>query len=452
MQLFNKIFKYFFLILLFSALACNSNKSSFKELSVSTYQQYWTSGIPSKLKIVANAAVNYGSSNAELAITKDLYAGNSRPNVNTPFLKLVYNPNWEAELSKLDRQTALALGLGQLVESRKNLALSKERHPALYYAILASSKINILKTQYLNNYRTKNLAKLKDVGSKFASLSNFGVNYINHPLAWSLAKFTILDFSKEPLLAFLYKADSTAQIKARLGLFLSFDFKLDSKSFTLLTNILRAKGGSFKLIFNWFRENDNLMNWENLSTKDKLRLYASRFPSINLNFEYLIDLMTFPEKSVALKAAIKINELTNDKVSLKFLEYLIDNKDVLDRDSLIFLLSIFSDAEGKQGPLFRKWFSLKPNMNLIAELIILRSEYEQDVFNSEAVLYLKENSYKIKASVLEELIQHNDSFVRAYAYSSLNPLIKEHKALIKYMINVEKDEALLRQLVDKLNI
>lgn len=453
MQIYSRIlFRILYTFIVLFVFSCNSNDNSFQELSVSTYQHYWTSGIPSKLKIVSNAAVNYGSSNAELAITKDIYAGNSRTNVNTKFLKLVYNPNWEAELSKFDRQTALALGLSGLVKSRKNLALTNARHPALYYSILASSKISILNTSYLNNYKTVNLSKLKNVGTKFLSLNNFGIQDLNHPMAWAVAKFTVSDFSKEPLLAFLYKAQSIAEIKARLGLFLSFDFKLNPKDFNLLTSILRTKDQSFLSISEWFREHDNLLDWKNFPTKDKLRLFASRFPSINLGFEYLIDLMTFPEKSVALKAAIKINEGIGEAVSLKFLEYFITNKKELDRDELIFLLSIFSEDKDKQGSLFRKWFSLNPDTDFISNLIVLRSEYDGDLFNSEAILFLKKNKYKLNANNLEKYIQHKDSFVRAYAYSTLNPLVKEHKALIKYMINIEKDEELLRQLVDKLNI
>jgi hypothetical protein len=440
-----------FCLIIICIISCQQENQVSEELSINIYSQYWTSGIPSKMKIVAEAATNLGSSNAELAISRDIYSGNKRNGVNSEFLKLVYSPLWEAELTKSDRKTALALGLSNLLGTKVKFNISQTNHPALFYSILASSDLNILKTSFLSAYSTLKLANLVNVGKRYTVLNNFGVKSLSHPLSWSVAKFSIGSFTRESLFTFFYGAKDLSQLKARLSLFLSLDYNINQTSLNEIEKILANKHKTFKSDIAWINQG-KIVNWKVFSPIQKLRLYSSRFPSDELNIEYLADLLTSPDKAIALKAKVKLKELLPSEKETSTFSFLIEKKAKLTRSSIIFLVSIFKESNQKKAPLLREWFNLKPKPSLIIDLIASRTKLDSDILVTEGILYLQSQKYQVKASMLDKLINHSDPFVRAYAYSHLNPLIDEHKDLIKYLINVENDQSLLRQLSEKLKI
>jgi hypothetical protein len=106
------------------------------------YADYWQSNLTSKMKEVAAAAVSGKSEAAEMLIVKEALGGQNRPRVRSAFLRIAFNPQWEGELSPLDRQLALKLGLYELLGGQSGeLPPLASAHPGVLFAIIGSLKM-----------------------------------------------------------------------------------------------------------------------------------------------------------------------------------------------------------------------------------------------------------------------------------------------------------------------
>ena len=201
--------------------------------------------------------------------------------------------------------------------------------------------------------------------------------------------------------------------------------------------------------------------WKDSDHVTQLLLLVQDIPESLTNPLQLIDLILFPRKVIRDQACIKVAMLFAQETQRpSFIEFLSGPAQKFSRVQLVSILSVFLDKKHTDHmALVRNWFSMKPDPEAVARLLIIRRSVaelsavrELDLFDVEAALYLTEYGESLAGVLtpefIKKLLTHPEPQVRTLGYQHLDPSDARQRETLKNMLEIEPDTR-LRTIIQK---
>ena len=246
--------------------------------------------------------------------------------------------------------------------------------------------------------------------------------------------------------------DEGASASETISLLNALSSSLSDTRAEIVWNFLGTRRGESAVIVDWFDESE-LAKWSEVSDATKLLSVTKYLSDLNLSFVQLSDLLKFPSFEVRERASEQI--LTN-YISDPGIAPLLDvvKKDsLLTREQVVSLLLALSTKGESINAFVDQWFSTRPNVQSVLNLLLSRSlSPEGDTLSIAAARYLRRNrEWSIAFDDLTTMALHSEPLARGLAYSRLNPEAKvEREILVKRMAK-ENVESLKKLLASKLS-
>lgn len=415
------------------------------------YDRYWKSGLPSRMRAVALAAVEDRDVVAELVIVEDTLSGTDHPQVLSSFLRTAFNSAWEKELSSADRELALKIGLSKLVpELLKGEPDLSDAHPGVILAVMGTLRLDD-PAGMLKEVSTIRLARLpQPYGTSFNRLQELGYTYADNTAVRAMAYLLNGSVSRQVLQAYFSPEDSIEQSYGKFRYLYSMVGK-SKEARNTLQSVLQNQSGKLTSLFNWFNES-SIADWSKIDDEKRLQLIGGDLGAVNLEVEQIADLMTFPVKAIAEEAATLLGTRLN-REELLSLAFLVSDRNPFPRAQTSFLATALVLKGEEQYPMLSRWFDTGPNAEGVIQLILTRAEIaELDPLSIEGARYLTARNWQVSKKILTRLLTHPEPMVRVLALSRLDPEDPLDKKLLETAVGIEPNARLREQIELKLGM
>ena len=402
------------------------------DYSLSELRTDWKSGIPSRMKTVAELAVDAEANNKVLQdlIVSSARSGDQLPaSVNTALLRIAFNDMWEVNLDAEDRRLAVALALASLLGEKipNDFAPLDQRHPGVVLALTATAGEN----------SSKVLAKIPGMlltrlpppyGPGFTRLMEAEPDLnCGDTAVLLLARFATQGIDRAQDLRAFLREHRSSRLQA-LALIYSHDNQLAKLVLDLMLN-----HPNFALDIpetNWARS-WNLTQWQELEPADQLLLLAGVPPRSLSRTEDIVKLLMHPAAKLRVFAVTQVLE----RVSLKhpgavaLLTRLQEEPDLLTPEQLFRLLGILEQPAKVKLSRVKVWLESSPPQSIVAELL-LASAKEQAGTKVDTLFanYLRERRWRGAEAELAALSQHPDPLSRLFSYDQIYRNLSEKRA------------------------
>lgn len=409
--------------------------------SQENYQEYWTSGVPSLMKIVADAAIDDDDRLAQAVIIRSTISGNVK--VLADLFRVAFDPRWEEQLSDTDRSFILSIGLKKMLQyDAHDMPPLSQMHPAVILALASSFSLESEGRQF-EAISVRSLGGLPgDLGTAFRNLASEGVENMEELPARALSHIVIGDVSQASLSAYFRGCNEIPVCLARLSTLVPLSSYMEGFDLTLY-NKLPVVVPVLQPILSWFTDED-LAQWSSVRPIIRLSLLTGTYPAgRDLTFEQVADLVRFPLPGIR-QEAIKslISEFGLDAASEPFLVELssVPKGQAVTRAQSISIISSLL-TKGQQAFTFmEQWFSTNPNPQVVLRLLISRAKAgAMDPFSLEAARYLSQAEWSAGLEDLQKLVQHDEPLARALAYNKLRIDIPEELEILQKMVDIEEN-------------
>ena len=411
---------------------------------------FWNSKLPSKMKEVVLRAYN-GNSEAELLIVNDILAGSNPPQVDYELIRFVYNPKWEGELARRDRDLVLRLALSNLAIDKKYQSPTLNQvHPAVLLALAGRFNEKDISEFGVDKISLNNVVNLAaPYGVVFKKLVLSGVDNFGNERARALANLVVGKVTAKNIEKYLKGLSADSEILEAISLLNPILNKDANK--IIFMNALDAAISDGKVQFNWFTANP-VVNWEVIDTNSKAKIILENKLPDNLSWEYYADLIYYPSTSVSTQAIEKLGSTAFIQKREKQIQILASSRKYLSRVRLVSLLTAFKLSGEKQYSLIKRWFEFEPPVELVLNLLLAGNTHEKvDAFTVEAARYLKDKKLILDNDTLKKLLNNRAAFVRALAYSRLDAADLAQKKILKEQLAKEEDPHLRAEIEWKLS-
>lgn len=402
-------------------------------------ETYWQSNQISLMRHVGAAAIADPDGPAALTVVGDALRGQKRTQVSGDFLRIVFDPRWEASLDETDRSLAFKSALSGLMGTDPPLLSDlQQRHPALLLAALATARDEAARKGAAIN----RLSELPEpYGPVFQGLIDQGINEGGEPVVFFAARIVSGDVSEEVIDGFL--AGDRPPMLGRLKAV--FPLAEQSPSFAAIILRLLARG-PFGQLVSWFDE-EAAGHWGTLAPAARLSLLLGKYPEVPLAKEQLIDLCSFPNPQIRDRARADLPAAVGPE-SGRIAGLVFRQKDkLLTREQLIILFELFTLSQEEEYTFLDIWFKTKPEPSLVLKILIARQDIRGlDPFNVEAARYLKDKNWIASLTELKALSLHPEPLARTLAYSRLDPKVPDQAEVLRAMAKVEPNQRIRDQI------
>ncbi len=416
------------------------------------YANYWTSNQPSKMSVVAAAALNKDAE-AQLVIIGDAMRGSARPMVRSTLLRSAFNPLWERGLTDGDREIILRLALSKLLpEAPFRLPPLRDAHPAVVFA-LAGDIPDLQEEQGSREFADVSLSRMaelpKPYGMLFVQLGELGVQTMAELPARALSHLLAGDASALSFEGFFRPTDSRIVALAKVAMLLPLMERAPGLAEAAYASLLNRMNPLLEQL-QWFSL-EELADWSKLSKTAWFALMVGADPQETLTVQQWADLLLFPDKRVRDKAQQRLVRGHFSPSAASMLEFLSSPENKLSRFQTISMLSAFK-SEGEVGySLLANVLSAQPDPRSILKILLSRSQLgKADPFSLDLSRYLSRSRWDASLQELKQLVGHPERHTRVLAYSRLDPSKPEHLAILQNAVVVEPHESTRRQLEIKL--
>jgi hypothetical protein len=420
------------------------------------YGGYWRSGRIEEILKVVRACLR-GDEDAQQVVLDAAFKGSRIPDVDDRILRVGFDSRWQSELSSSDRVYIFSLafekfGEGAVFPTRWDSTM----HPAVLYALASSEELAPVHQDLLSEIPVLYLGTLPDlIGNAFQLLSGIGLVRMSDPAVLGWVRLSTGQFSIAAFESFLFDSENVDDV----ALFTKTDLLVKSYSTQKellegIYQILRSRPSSVSKLLEWFQEGQ-LSLWKDSDHVTQLELLVRDIPESLTNSLQLIDLILFPRKSIRDQACVKVASLFAEEAQRpSFIEFLSGPAQKFSRVQLVSILSVFLDRKHSDHmALVRNWFSMKPDPEAVARLLIVRRGVaalsairELDLFDVEAALYLTELGDGIAGVLTPDIVRsfltHPEPQVRALGYQHLDPSNAAQMEILRNMLEIEPDTRL----------
>ncbi len=407
--------------------------------SQENFQEYWASGVPSLMKVVADAAVNDEDRLAQAVIIRSTISGNSK--VLADLFRVAFDPRWEEQLSDTDRTFILSIALKRMLQyDVRDMPPLSRMHPAVILALASSFSLDSEGRQF-EAISLKSLEALPGaLGTAFRNLESEGVENMEELPARALSHLVVGNVSQAALAGYFNGCNEIPVCLARLSTLVPLSSYLEGFDLTL-HNRLPVVVPVLQPLLSWFTDED-LAQWSSLKPIIRLSLLTGTYPeNQSLTFEQVADLLRFPLPNIRQEAVKSlISEFGLDAVSEPFLVELssVPKGQAVTRAQSISIVSSLL-TKGQQAFTFiEQWFSTIPNPQVVLRLLISRAKAgAMDPFSLEAARYLSQTEWSAGLQDLQKLVEHDEPLARALAYNKLRIDADEELEILQKMADVE---------------
>ncbi|MCB0319161.1 MAG: hypothetical protein KDD56_10440, partial [Bdellovibrionales bacterium] len=386
--------RFAYLEFLDSSVNVNQSSNLNENLDQKTYLKKWLTGTDSEKKAVVKAAIELNSLQAQGAILFAAAKQNSPDGVNEKMILIAFDPRWAAELSAKDRKSLFAIALKDYVDDWQDfIPKISELHPGVILAILTDSNL-VTENKQIANIEVERLKSLpKPIGISFDLLAKNGfVDFTNY-VPFALVKIITGSQDKEIYRTFLKtEQNSSTDSLTRLLTLLPH---LDTKTSNLVWQVLleeETSGLSFYV--KWFKD-ELLFNWNKIPAENKFKLMLGIWPTEELNLEQLADLITFPNESIANRAANILIEKADKTALAEVIKLIVSKKIELERSQVSSLILSLSLPENVSHQYLVKWFSVKPRVELVSKILLAIDKKEgSERLSIESARYLAKQNWQ----------------------------------------------------------
>ena len=415
------------------------------------YELAWASNEKAQMKAVSRAAVLDHDPAAQNTIIEDTLGGENRQGVNGQLIRVALNKSWAEDLSSTDKLAAITLGVQQILpDGIKELPPIENLHPGVILAIAGQTQ----PTKANKDLRALAIDRLIElpapVGKVFEQLKATGTKSLGDPETIALAGMVSGNPPAATVDAYIGSDTSTPLALSRLAIVVPL-LAANEGMATQLLGTLRDRGGELGQVLSWF-DIDALGLWGKAKNSDKLVLLLAELPATPLTLQHYSDLLTFPLAPVRAQSAKKIAAgLVKGEPEQLFM-VLAGEQNRLTRDQTVALLSALSLDPAKRIPFIASWFELKPSSDMVALVLLARSNKDpSDLFNLEAARYLRKSQWNASTEMLQIMARHQEPLARSLAYAKLSTRDPAQKAILQKRVSEETDQGLLRALTTKLS-
>lgn len=417
------------------------------------FERFWKSGMPSLMQQVAKAALADDNPAARLVIIRDaLESKEADGQVRYGMLRIVFNPEWEGELSADDRRIALSLALADLLGDQFQIpalpSLDKV-HPGVILAIAGNLAIEKELGQLKQASLTRMVGLPGRYGAAFDILLRLGVESMAEPAARALSHLLLGSIDERVVRAFFAEDEEPRNLFIKLELVLMLsgeDGKLAQEAY----KVLMTRHPLSTQLLQWFQL-ENIAGWEKVSDRNKLVLISGTLPKQSLQVEQYVDLLKFPRETVRSAAKEWLIQSGLPKTMLATIDFLLSEQSLLTRSQTITLVAALTGKTEQQYKVLSDWLKTGPDPGVLVNLLIIRSNIEPtDPFNVTVARHLSKVGWSGDLSQLKKLTMHSEPLVRALAYSLLSVEKQAELNLLKDMVKVEPDQRLRQQLQERL--
>ena len=415
------------------------------------YELAWASNEKAQMKAVSRAAVLDHDPAAQNTIIEDTLGGENRQGVNGQLIRVALNKSWAEDLSSTDKLAAITLGVQQILpDGIKELPPIENLHPGVILAIAGQTQ----PTKANKDLRALAIDRLIElpapVGKVFEQLKATGTKSLGDPETIALAGMVSGNPPAATVDAYIGSDTSTPLALSRLAIVVPLLAANEGMAIQLL-GTLRDRGGELGQVLSWF-DIDALGLWGKAKNSDKLVLLLAELPATPLTLQHYSDLLTFPLAPVRAQSAKKIAAgLVKGEPEQLFM-VLAGEQNRLTRDQTVALLSALSLDPAKRIPFIASWFELKPSSDMVALVLLARSNKDpSDLFNLEAARYLRKSQWNASTEMLQIMARHQEPLARSLAYAKLSTRDPAQKAILQKRVSEETDQGLLRALTTKLS-
>lgn len=409
----------------------------------SKFEALWQSGQPSLMRDVIKAALTNEDKVAESIIIKEALTSANSQVVRTKLLKIAFNPLWEGTLTDSDRKVALALGAAKIYpEGVNGLPALETLHPAVLLGLLSEMEPQS-GSKELAAIPPSRLALLGEpFSSAFTNIEKLGVKSVDDVSVQALAHILTADLSEEVLKSYFLE-------QPREKLIIIFSILNSTKNTAAFEKIwkLFSQHNQIKSELAWF-DAEKSAEWSKVNQRAKLALLVGLPLLEELNQVQLVDLLMFPNEPIRLAASQAIAKKIG-KDNLSTLKFIISNKNALERDRTLVLVTTLMLQRSDAEPLLVNWFAKEPNAQSVAELLIARKNLsDTDLLNELCADYLLKAGFKPSLQQFEALASHPVPLARTLAYVNLKVAEPKQRAILESMVKIEPD-AKIRELIQQ---
>ncbi len=410
----------------------------------------WHSGIPSRMKIVAQAAVNPAEPNAyaeNLIVESAMKGEELGDEINVGLIRVAFDKRWELELKPEDRRTALVIALGALLQEStpSDLPALEEPsrlHPGVILALTATGGEQASKS-LLSRISAKRLTELPaPFKSAFRMLLQGSAELVcSDDAVRAVARMGTRGIDDPAQVMTLLQEDTERRLRALTVLFAEDD----AQSKRLLAVLLEHP--NFQLEYpalRWARAKAvKLLEWNELEGHDQLFLLAGLPPSKPVSMkDHLGKLFLHPSPAVRKAAAEQAVNGANfpHPGAFKALQLIVANPELLLPAQTYRLAEILAKYETVDANTIRQWLDSAPPREIVESLLVATSEKETATrLDLELSMYLRRGTWQPDLTTLEKLSHHPEDSTRWFAYSRLFE-ITDKKVSLKILTGALKRE------------
>ena len=195
---------------------------------------------------------------------------------------------------------------------------------------------------------------------------------------------------------------------------------------------------SFKALIDWFNES-SLVDWKQLNSLYKLKIVAGTLPE--LPADYYLDLIKFPLSELSHESFNRVETMCVEDSCKKSFPVIFRFKDLMRREQLVSLGSLILAGTQPAKQFVTAWFNLKPNPNLVLELVLARDlDGSKDVFTQMAISFLLAREFNLTTESKIKLCSHPDSRARRLCLIKLDPKLSNDRKILERSLEFETDE------------
>lgn|GEM_PF-5548760 len=413
------------------------------------FDGYWTSGHPTSMRIVAEAAIREHNLDAQIAILDAARRGFTHGSIHAELLKVALDPRWEAELSDDDREVILTLAVGSLLSGREPVTISDSTHPGVLFGILARSPIEA-PAEELQLFPPSRLAELPaPIGPTFKGLQALGLRSIEEIEAKAAAHLLANDLRPPVLAAYLSPYRDEGRLLAKLDI-IKDALQANNQLCIEVLGALVPQSELIRSFMSWF-DQDELDTWKEVQPPARF-LISLGLVGEQLSYDQLVDLLAFRRLGIRETAGRRL--LSNPSFSAihEVLPVLVASQNSLSRIQVLSLAGALQTTGRDQLLLVHGWLKTQPPPLIVAQLLVARDgKTSTDGFNLEAARYLLQSrTTNLPREILVDLSTHSESMARAYAYGILKPSNPEDRRILEAALSAETNPRLKKQLVGTL--
>lgn len=414
------------------------------------YHQYWHSEQAELMQTVARAALNERDFRARKVIIDSAFNDRGPARINSPLIRVAFDPRWGTRLSEKERQLVLSLALSKVLATNPQLSINlKELHPGVLYALVATLPLGSSEDLF-KGVPAAPLASLPDPeGRAFKHLYQLGAKFLNDEVLRALAHIMSGDFSRRVATVFLPDGVSKNILRGRLVILADLLAAKQSYEKQLISS-LAYQGTALYRPLSWFNE-DTGADWQDLSGKQRILILLGELNALDLSFEQLADLLSFSWPEVRKAALVRLVKANPREGFAATVSLLAGEGNRLKRLQTIALLSALRLERGAADAFIAEWFKTEPDPITVVDLLLVRRTVSKgDPFNLSAARYLARETWQVSVAKLEALMRHPELLARALAYARLDVSDPVQAELLRSMLAIEPNERIKERMLDKL--